>query len=57
MDAFITALTGNGGITSSTLWTEVAKIVPWLLIIIPFSFGYNILKKSIKGASRGKVKF
>lgn len=57
MEAFITVLTGSSGITSSTLWTEVAKIVPWLLIIIPFSFGYNILKKSIKGASRGKVKF
>lgn len=58
MDAFITALTAaSGGVTSTALWTEAAKIVPWLLIIVPFSFGYNLVKKSVKGASRGKVKF
>jgi hypothetical protein len=57
MDAFISALTGGSGLTSSALWTEAAKIVPWLLIIVPFAFGYNLVKKSIKGAARGKVKF
>lgn len=58
MTPFITALTAEtGGITSAALWTEAAKIVPWLLIIVPFAFGYNLVKKSVKGASRGKVKF
>lgn len=57
MDAFITALTGASGLNSTALWTEAAKIVPWLLIIVPFAFGYNLVKKSVKGASRGKVKF
>jgi len=57
MQAFITALTGGSGITASSLWTEASYIVPWLLVIVPFAFGYNLVKKSIKGASRGKVKF
>lgn len=57
MQAFITALTGENGITSSTLWTEVAHIVPLLVILLPFAFGYYVVRKSVKGASKGKVKF
>lgn len=57
MQTFITALTGENGITSSTLWTEVAHIVPLLVILLPFAFGYYVVRKSVKGASKGKVKF
>ena len=56
MDAFITALTGAGGITAASLWASVASIVPFLLIVVPFAFGYNIIRKSVKGVAKGKVK-
>lgn len=57
MQAFITALTGADGITSAMLWGEVAHIVPLLVILLPFAFGYYVVRKSVKGASKGKVKF
>lgn len=57
MQAFVTALTGEGGISTTALWSEVAHIVPLLVILLPFSFGYYIVRKSVKGASKGKVKF
>lgn len=57
MQTFITALTGESGITASTLWTEVAHIVPLLVILLPFAFGYYVVRKSVKGAAKGKVKF
>lgn len=57
MQAFITALVGADGISATTLWSEVAHIVPLLVITLPFAFGYYVSRKSIKGASKGKVRF
>lgn len=58
MSSFITALTGTtGGISSATLWSEVTAIVPLLVILLPFAFGYYVVRKSVKGASKGKVRF
>ena len=58
MSAFITALTDTTtGISATTLWTEVAHIVPLLVILLPFAFGYYVVRKSVKGAAKGKVKF
>ena len=57
MSAFITALTNStSGISSTTLWTEVSNIVPLLVILLPFAFGYYVVKKSVKGAAKGKIK-
>lgn len=56
MQAFVTALTGEGGISSTTLWQDVTYTVPFLVIIVGFAFGYHIIRKQLKSAgNRGKV--
>ena len=56
MSGFITALTGTGGISSSTFWDEITAAAPLIVILIGVSFGYHVLKKVIKGASRAKAR-
>lgn len=56
MSGFITALTGADGISSSTFWTEISAAAPLIVILIGVSFGYHVLKKVIKGASRAKAR-
>lgn len=56
MNGFITALTGADGISSSTFWTEITAAAPLIVILIGVSFGYHVLKKVIKGASRAKAR-
>lgn len=53
MSSFITALTQ--GITSDILWTEIAKIAPFLIVIFVVSVGYRILRKLVKSGSKLKV--
>jgi len=56
MSGFITALTGSDGISSSTFWTEITAAVPLIVILIGVSFGYYVLRKTIKGAGRAKAR-
>lgn len=56
MSGFVTALTGTGGISSSTFWDEITAAAPLVVILIGVSFGYHVLKKVIKGASRAKAR-
>ena len=53
MSSFISALTQ--GITSDILWTEIAKIAPFLIVIFVVSVGYRILRKLVKSGSKLKV--
>lgn len=53
MGAFISALTQ--GITSDILWTEIAKIAPFLIVIFVVAVGYRILRKLVKSGSKLKV--
>lgn len=53
MGAFIDALTK--GITSDILWTEIAKIAPFLIVIFVVAVGYRILRKLMKSGSKLKV--
>lgn len=54
MGAFITQLTS--GITSDTIWTEITKAAPFIIVIFVVSVGYRILKKVLQGGSKLKVK-
>lgn len=56
MAAFITALTGENGITATALWGAVSPVAPLVVIMILFALGYTIVRKSVKGASKGKVR-
>lgn len=43
------------GITSAGLFGTVAEIIPFVIVMIGFAFGYRVLKKAVKGASKGKA--
>lgn len=57
MNTFVEALTNaTSGITGSTLWTEVGYTVPLIVIMFTFAFGWYVIKRLLKGGSRGKLK-
>lgn len=53
MNAIVQSLTS--GITSAGLFGTVAEIMPFIVIMIGFAFGYKVLRKVVKGASKGKA--
>lgn len=52
MQAIVSTLTT--GITSAGLFGTVAEIMPFVVVMIGFAFGYKVLRKVVKGASKGK---
>lgn len=56
MSGFVTELTGTNGITSANLWTEVTSAAPLIIGIFIFAFGYYVVRKVVKGGSKGKLK-
>lgn len=55
MESIVSQL--NTGITSSTLFGTVGQLMPWLITLIIASLGLYFLRKLIKGAAKGKVRF
>lgn len=55
MSEIITAL--NAGITSETLFGTVADLMPWVITLTIASLGLYFLRKLVKGAAKGKVRF
>ena len=55
MSEIVTAL--NSGITSDTLFGTVADLMPWVITLTIASLGLYFLRKLVKGASKGKVRF
>ena len=53
MEGIVTQLTT--GITSDGLFGTVSEIFPFIIIMIGFAFGYKVLRKVVKGASKGKA--
>lgn len=47
----------NTGINSSTLFGTVAQLMPWVITLTIASLGLYFLRKLIKGAGKGKVRF
>lgn len=47
----------NTGITSATLFGTVADLMPWVITLTIASLGLYFLRKLIKGAAKGKVRF
>lgn len=54
MQAFITALTGTNGISADALWGAVTACASLIVIGVLFAFGYRMVKKVLKGISKGK---
>ncbi|MDD6224163.1 MAG: hypothetical protein PUB18_04090 [bacterium] len=55
MTEIVTAL--NAGITSDTLFGTVADLMPWVITLTIASLGLHFLRKLVKGAAKGKVRF
>lgn len=55
MDAVITALTS--ALTPATFFTVVAQVIPFIGVMVPVALGIFFLRKLVKGAGKGKVKF
>lgn len=55
MSEIVSAL--NTGITSETLFGTVADLMPWVITLTIASLGLHFLRKLIKGAGKGKVRF
>lgn len=53
MTGIVSQLTS--GITSAGLFGTVSEIIPFIIIMIGFAFGYKVLRKVVKGASTGKA--
>lgn len=43
------------GVTSASLFGTVGEIFPFIIVMIGFAFGYKVLRKVVKGASKGKA--
>lgn len=55
MDEVITAITT--GLTPTVFFGVIADLVPFLIVIVPIALGLHFLRKLIKGAGKGKVRF
>jgi len=55
LDDVITALVA--AIPLSTFWGTITSLIPWLAVIFVVSLGLYFLRRGVKGASKGKVKF
>lgn len=55
MEEIVTQL--NSGITSDTLFSTVGELMPWVITMTIACLGLYFLRKLIKGASKGKVRF
>lgn len=57
LSGVITALTGADGLSASTFYTEVTALVPFIVLMVPIALGLYFLRKMVKGAGKGKVRF
>lgn len=55
MDAVVTALTT--GLTVDKFFAIVADVIPFVIVMVPVALGLYFLRKLIKGAGKGKVRF
>lgn len=56
MAGFITAITGETGITSANMWAQITPAGGFIAALVIFSFGLYIIRKLVKGAAKGKAK-
>lgn len=56
MAGFVTALTGESGVTSANLWAQITAAAGFIGAVVIFAFGYRIVRKVINGVSKGKAK-
>lgn len=55
MESVITALTTS--LTPTVFFGVLADLVPFIVVIVPVALGLHFLRKLVKGAGKGKVRF
>lgn len=55
MTEVVSALTT--GITAETIFGVVADVIPFVVVMVPVALGLYFLRKLVKGAGKGKVRF
>lgn len=55
MTEVVTALTT--GLTPAVFFDTVADVIPFVIVLVPVCLGLYFLRKLIKGAGKGKVRF
>lgn len=55
MEAVVTAL--KTGLTSDAFFAVVADVIPFVVVMVPVALGLYFLRKLVKGAGKGKVRF
>lgn len=57
MSSVVTALTGESGLTSATMFATIAELVPLIVQLVPVALGLYFLRRLVNGAGQAKVKF
>lgn len=57
MSEFIAQLTGANGINQTTLWSAIIPVATTVAIVVIFALSYRVLRKLVKGVSKGKANF
>ena len=57
MADFMIALTGTDGITSANLWAAITPAATTIAVVVLFALSYRVLRKLVKGVSKGKANF
>ncbi len=57
MKAVVTALTGETGLTSATMFATIGELVPLIVQLVPVALGLYFLRRLVSGAGKAKVKF
>lgn len=52
MGGFVTALTGENGISASAIWSEISPAAPYVVTLILVKIGYNFVSGLINNTSR-----
>jgi len=55
MSTFISSLTT--GLSASALWGAIADAAPLIIGLVLFALGFYVVRKLVKGAGKGKIRF
>lgn len=57
MAGFLANLTGETGINQDNLWSAITPAAVTVGMVVIFALSYRVLRKLVKGVSKGKANF
>lgn len=55
MTSFITAITGQDGITIASMWGYLTELAPLLITFFAVAVGYRVLRRALNKGSKFKA--